>query len=78
MKELIIKEREPIGDLGAEELAWPVVLWRGGLQVLNAESAGEGDAGVKIHREVELRNAGDDGQVVAEGMKTNRGRDGRT
>lgn len=29
--------------------------------MLNAESAGEGDAGVKIHREVELRNAGDDG-----------------
>lgn len=46
--------------------------------MLNAESAGEGDAGVKIHREVELRNAGDDGQMVAEGMKTNRGRDGRT
>lgn len=46
--------------------------------MLNAESTGEGEAGVKIHREAELRSAGDDGQVFAEGMKTNRGRDGRT
>lgn len=46
--------------------------------MLNAESTEECEAGVKIHREVELRNAGDDGQVVTEGMKTNTGRDGRT
>lgn len=48
------------------------------LQVLNTESTEEGEAGVKIHREVELRSPGDDGQVVAEGRETNRGRDGRT
>lgn len=48
------------------------------MQGQNVESTGEGEAGGKICKEEALRITEGNGQMGAEGMKTDRGREGRT